>query len=55
LRVLHAYKVFPPDVVGGITEVIAYIAKGMAPRHESSLLVAEPRLGPALHFRRHTG
>ena len=43
LRVLHAYKVFPPDVVGGITEVIAYIAKGMAPRHESSLLVARSR------------
>jgi len=43
LRVLHAYKVFPPDVVGGITEVIAYIAKGMAPRHESSLLVARNR------------
>ena len=40
---LHAYKVFPPDVVGGITEVIAYIAKGMAPRHESSLLVARSR------------
>ncbi len=36
-------KVFPPDVVGGITEVIAYIAKGMAPRHESSLLVARSR------------
>ena len=43
MRVLHAYKVFPPDVVGGITEVIAYIAKGMAPRHESSLLVARSR------------
>jgi len=43
LRVLHTYKVFPPDVVGGITEVIAYIAKGMAPRHESSLLVARSR------------
>jgi glycosyltransferase involved in cell wall biosynthesis len=43
LRVLHAYKVFPPDVVGGITEVIAYIAKSMAPRHESSLLVARSR------------
>jgi hypothetical protein len=40
LRVLHAYKLFPRDVVGGITEVIAYIAKGMTPRHESSLLVA---------------
>ena len=43
LRVLHAYKVFPPDVVGGITEVIAYIAEGMAPRHESSVLVARSR------------
>jgi rhamnosyl/mannosyltransferase len=43
LRVLHAFKVFPPDVVGGITEVIAYIAKGMAPRHASSLLVARSR------------
>ena len=43
MRVLHSYKVFPPDVVGGITEVIAYIAKGMALRHESSLLVARSR------------
>lgn len=43
MRVLHAYKVFPPDVVGGITEVIAYIAEGMAPRHESSVLVARSR------------
>jgi rhamnosyl/mannosyltransferase len=43
LRVLHAYKVFPPDVVGGITEVIAYIAEGTAPRHESSVLVARSR------------
>ena len=43
LRVLHAYKVFPPDVVGGITEVIAYIAEGMAPRHESSVLVTRSR------------
>lgn len=43
MRVLHAYKVFPPDIVGGITEVIAYIAEGMAPRHESSLLVARSR------------
>jgi rhamnosyl/mannosyltransferase len=43
LRVLHSYKVFPPDIVGGITEVIAYIAEGMAPRHESSVLVARSR------------
>ena len=33
-------RCFRPDVVGGIAEVIAYIAQGMAPRHESSLLVA---------------
>jgi glycosyltransferase involved in cell wall biosynthesis len=43
LRVLHAFKVFPPDVVGGIPEVIAYLAKGMSPRHESSVLVARSR------------
>ena len=43
LRVLHSYKVFPPDVVGGITEVIAYIAEGMAPRNESLVLVARSR------------
>ena len=43
MRVLHAYKVYPPDIVGGITEVIAYIAEGMAPRHESSVLVARSR------------
>ena len=43
MRVLHTYKVFPPDVIGGITEVIAYIARGMATRHESSLLVARSR------------
>ena len=43
MRVLHSYKVFPPDVVGGITEVIAYIGKGMIPRHESSVLVARSR------------
>ncbi len=43
MRVLHSYKVFPPDIVGGITEVMAYIAEGMAPRHESSVLVARSR------------
>lgn len=40
LRVLHAFKVFPPDVRGGIPEVIASLARGMAPRHQSSVLVA---------------
>jgi len=43
LHVLHAYKVFPPDVTGGIPEAIAYIAQGMSSRHESSLLVARDR------------
>jgi glycosyltransferase involved in cell wall biosynthesis len=43
LRVLHAYKVFPPDVMGGIPEVIAYLSERMAPRHQSSVLVARSR------------
>jgi glycosyltransferase involved in cell wall biosynthesis len=43
LHVLHAYKVFPPDVVGGIPEAISNIAKGMSPPHQSSLLVARSR------------
>jgi glycosyltransferase involved in cell wall biosynthesis len=43
LRVIHAYKVFPPDVTGGIPQVIATLAKGMSPRHESSVLTARSR------------
>jgi glycosyltransferase involved in cell wall biosynthesis len=43
LHVLHAYKVFPPDVTGGIPEAIAYIARGMPSRHQTSLLVARDR------------
>ncbi|HEY1747614.1 MAG TPA: glycosyltransferase [Xanthobacteraceae bacterium] len=43
MHVLHAYKVFPPDVTGGIPEAIAYIALGMSSRHQSSLLVARDR------------
>ena len=43
MHVLHAYKVFPPDVTGGIPEAIAYIAQGMSSRHQSSLLVARHR------------
>lgn len=43
LRVLHAFKVFPPDVTGGIPQVIASLAKGMSPRHESSVLIARSR------------
>lgn len=40
---LHAYKVFPPDVTGGIPEAIAYIAQGMSSRHQSLVLVARDR------------
>jgi glycosyltransferase involved in cell wall biosynthesis len=43
LHVLHAYKVFPPDVTGGIPEAIAYIVQGMSSGHQSSVLVARER------------
>ena len=43
MRVLHAYKVFPPDGIGGIPEVMTCLAKGMSPRHQSSVLVARTR------------
>jgi glycosyltransferase involved in cell wall biosynthesis len=43
LYVLHAYKVFPPDVTGGIPEAIAYIAQGMSSRHQSLILVPRDR------------
>jgi glycosyltransferase involved in cell wall biosynthesis len=43
LRVLHAYKVFPPDITGGIPEAITYIAQGMSSRHQNLLLVARQR------------
>jgi glycosyltransferase involved in cell wall biosynthesis len=43
LRVLHSYKVFQPDVMGGIPEAIACLAKGMSPQHESCVLVARSR------------
>lgn len=50
MRVLHSYKVFPPDVTGGIPEAIACLAKGMLPRHESCVLVARSR-GRGRRFR----
>ncbi len=50
MRVLHSFKVFPPDIVGGIPEVIAYLAKGMSSRHQSSVLVARSR-GWGRHYR----
>lgn len=47
---LHSYKVFPPDVKGGIPEAIASLAKGMSPRHEACVLVARSR-GWGRHYR----
>jgi glycosyltransferase involved in cell wall biosynthesis len=43
VRILHSYKVFPPDIMGGIPEAITCLAKGMLPRHESLVLVARSR------------
>lgn len=43
MYVLHAYKVFPPEVSGGIPEAIANIAQGMSSRHQSLILVARDR------------
>lgn len=43
MRVLHSYKVFAPEIMGGIPEAIAGLAKGMSPRHDSLVLVAGSR------------
>jgi rhamnosyl/mannosyltransferase len=43
LRVLHAFKVYAPEIVGGIPEVIRTLAAGLAPDCESRLLVARLR------------
>ena len=40
MRIIHAFKAFPPDVRGGVAEVIASLVRGMSPRHHSSVLVA---------------
>ncbi|MFO1056831.1 MAG: glycosyltransferase [Dongiaceae bacterium] len=40
LRVLHAFKVYAPEIVGGIPEVIRTLAAGLAPACDSRLLVA---------------
>jgi rhamnosyl/mannosyltransferase len=39
MRVLHAYKVYMPDMIGGIPQVIAGLATAMAPDIESRVLV----------------
>lgn len=43
MRVLHSYKIYYPDVFGGIPQVIATLATGMQRRAESSVLVARTR------------
>jgi glycosyltransferase involved in cell wall biosynthesis len=40
LRVLHAFKIYRPDVEGGIPEAIGALAAGMQPRQQSRILVA---------------
>jgi hypothetical protein len=43
MRILHSYKIYYPDVFGGIPEVIAALVVGMQQRAERSVLVARPR------------
>jgi rhamnosyl/mannosyltransferase len=43
LRVLHAFKVYAPEIVGGIPEAIRMLAAGLSPACESRLLVARVR------------
>lgn len=40
MRVLHAFKIYRPDVEGGIPEAIGALAAGMRPRKQSRILVA---------------
>jgi glycosyltransferase involved in cell wall biosynthesis len=43
VRVLHAFKIYRPDVEGGIPEAIGALAAGMRPRKQSRILVARAR------------
>jgi glycosyltransferase involved in cell wall biosynthesis len=45
MRVLHAYKVFRPDVDGGVPAVITTAASGSAPEISSRILVARGQAG----------
>jgi glycosyltransferase involved in cell wall biosynthesis len=45
MRVLHAYKVFRPDVDGGVPAVITTVVGGSAPEVSSRILVARGRAG----------
>jgi glycosyltransferase involved in cell wall biosynthesis len=50
MRVLHAYKVFRPDIDGGIVSVIAVACGAGDPDISSSILVARGRLGLGRRF-----
>jgi rhamnosyl/mannosyltransferase len=52
MRVLHAYKVFRPDIDGGVVSVIALVCGPGSPDISSSILVARgrPGLGQAYDF-----
>ncbi len=43
LKILHAYKVYAPDVVGGIPEVIRLLTGGLAETCDSEILVSRSR------------
>ena len=51
MQILHCFKVYQPEIRGGIPEVISQLCTGMAPHKKSSVLVARRAAG--LH-RRHT-
>jgi len=43
MRILHCYKTFFPEVIGGIPQIIAALAKGMEPRSTTAVLTARSR------------
>ena len=50
MRILHAYKVYLPDVYGGIPSVIAMLARILRSGFDTEVLVARER-GPACKYR----
>lgn len=49
MRILHAYKIYRPDVEGGIPQVMTTLTQNSPTDIESSILVARPK-GPAREF-----
>ncbi len=46
MRVVHAYKVFKPEIEGGIPEIIDILSRGLTARgHENEVIVARNRGG----------